>query len=74
MPDPSASHGSATRATWQEQDPILCKCSAWRYGRMSAHRDHVAEYARARLAGYLFDDVWADALGLEPMLGEEATA
>jgi hypothetical protein len=74
MPDPSASHGSATRATWQEPEPILCKCSAWRYGRMSAHRDWPAEYQRARALGAVPDEYMFAAVELERRERDEASA
>ena len=74
MPALSVSHGSATRAIWQEQPPILHRCRAWREGRMSDHRDWRAELERARLAGRLFDDVWYSAVGIEPTLRDEASA
>jgi hypothetical protein len=71
----SNSYGSETRATWQEQAPILCRCAAFRRGRLADHRAHVAEYARLRAAGCLFDDVYFAALSIEPMLDrDEATA
>ncbi len=58
MPDLSASHGSETRTTWQEQDPILCRCWAWRHGLMADHVDHHATYERDKAAGRVLDEEW----------------
>lgn len=59
----------------QEQDPILCRARReCRLGLIGPHRNWPAEYQRARLAGRLFDELWAVALSLEPMLDREEAA
>lgn len=40
-----------------QAEPVsLCLCSAYRHGRMGPHRDHVAEYERAKTAGKAPDE------------------
>jgi hypothetical protein len=70
----SASHGSETRAIFQEQDPILHRCAAWRHRRLSDHRDWVGEYQRARALGAVPDEYMFAALELEPTLRKAGAA
>jgi hypothetical protein len=41
---------------------------------MGDHRDHLAEYNRARRLGLVRDDVWYSAVSIESMLRDEASA
>ena len=68
MPDLSASHGSATRATWQEAEPIPCSCRKARLGILGPHRDWLAEYARNRRLGLVLDDFHFSAVAIEGRL------
>jgi len=36
--------------------PILCRCRAWRNGRISDHADHLAEYRRSVAGGQVPDE------------------
>lgn len=49
----------------RQGEPVLCRCWRWRHNLMGDHRDWRAEYERARLAGIIPDEVWADAMLLE---------
>lgn len=51
-----------------EYEPILCRCRPWRNGLMADHIDHHATYERERRAGRVLDEVWAEAIAIEPFL------
>jgi hypothetical protein len=72
----TACRSDSAPATPQAQDlePILCRCSEWRYGRMADHHDWTAELKRDRREGRLLDEVWFAAVEIEARLDRAETS
>jgi len=67
VPTSTPTEQRSAAAAWP-QHPILCRYRRWRLGLLGDHRDHLAEYDRARLAGRVPDELWAAAMAVEARL------